>query len=150
VLAFLLAPSKPAAFGPNLTISTRDGVQLMITVIRCPRTGGGCSDAICRDRSWCRKLLERGLSRRGLPLCRSTTTAVEGISVTPEGFLRFRVTPHNARTRAYCCKNGGHTVSRDFCISPRALPRFRTLRLGASLSDADSPVVIFLQHHQRL
>jgi len=70
VLAFLLAPSKPAAFGPNLTISTRDGVQLMITVIRCPRTGRGCSDAICRDRSWCRKMLERGLSRGGLPLKR--------------------------------------------------------------------------------
>src|SRR6516225_6850228 len=58
------------ALGDAQTISTRDGVQLMITVIRCPRTGGGCSDAICRDRSWCRKLLERGLSRRGLPLKR--------------------------------------------------------------------------------
>src|SRR5262249_33961846 len=43
-LAFLLAPSNPAAFGWNFTISTRDEVQLMITVIRCPRTGGGCSD----------------------------------------------------------------------------------------------------------
>jgi hypothetical protein len=45
-------------------------VQLMITAIRCPRIGRGCSEAICRDRSWCRKLLERGLSRRGLPLKR--------------------------------------------------------------------------------
>jgi hypothetical protein len=39
----------------------------------------------------------KGWSR---PDCRSTTTAMEGISVTPEGFLSFRVTPHNARTRA--------------------------------------------------
>jgi len=38
-----------AAARPTL----EDGVQLMTPIIRCPRTGRGCSDVICRDRSWC-------------------------------------------------------------------------------------------------
>jgi hypothetical protein len=46
------------------------GVQPMITVIRCPRTGRACSEVTCQERHWCRKMLERGLSRRGLPLKR--------------------------------------------------------------------------------
>src|SRR5215467_11252288 len=83
----------------------------MTTVVRCPRTGRACSEGTCRERHWCRKMLERGLSRRGLPLkrkfrprccakTRAGATAVERISVTPEGFRRFQVTPHNARTPA--------------------------------------------------
>src|SRR6266446_2241820 len=54
----------------------------MTTVVRCPRTGRACSEEICRERHWCRKMLERGLSRTGLPLkrkfrpkCRAKTRA---------------------------------------------------------------------------
>jgi hypothetical protein len=46
------------------------GVQPIITVIRCPRTGRACSEVTCQERHWRRKMLERGLSRRGLPLKR--------------------------------------------------------------------------------
>ena len=38
----------------------------MITVVRCPRTGGACYEGTCRERHWCRKILERRLSRRSL------------------------------------------------------------------------------------
>jgi hypothetical protein len=40
------------------------------TVARCPRTERACSEVICRERRWCRKMFERGLSNRGLPLKR--------------------------------------------------------------------------------
>ncbi len=42
----------------------------MNTVVRCPRTGRACSEGTCRERHWCHRMLERGLSRTGLPLKR--------------------------------------------------------------------------------
>ena len=36
------------------------GVHVTIMVIHCPRTGRVCSEVICRERCWCRKMLERG------------------------------------------------------------------------------------------
>jgi hypothetical protein len=35
----------------------------MNIVVRCPRTGRACFQVTCRERHWCRKMLERGLSR---------------------------------------------------------------------------------------
>jgi hypothetical protein len=40
------------------------------TIVRCPRTGRACSEGTCRERHWCREMLERGLPRTGLPLKR--------------------------------------------------------------------------------
>jgi hypothetical protein len=40
------------------------------SIVRCPRTGRACSEGACRDRHWCRKMLEGDLSHRGLPLKR--------------------------------------------------------------------------------
>src|SRR5262249_35466798 len=42
----------------------------MNTVVLCPRTGRSCSEGTCRERHWCREMLERGLSRTGLRLKR--------------------------------------------------------------------------------
>ena len=42
----------------------------MTTVVRCPRTGHACSEPTCQERHWRRKMFERGLSHRGLPLKR--------------------------------------------------------------------------------
>jgi len=42
----------------------------MNTIVSCPRTGRACSEGTCRERHWCREMLERGLSRTGLPLKR--------------------------------------------------------------------------------
>jgi len=42
----------------------------MTTVVRWPRTGGACREVTCRERHWCHRMLERGLSRTGLPLKR--------------------------------------------------------------------------------
>ena len=42
----------------------------MTTVVRCPRTGRACREVTCREMHWCRQMLERGLSHRGLPLKR--------------------------------------------------------------------------------
>src|SRR5262249_27768874 len=42
----------------------------MTTVVRCTRTGRACSEPTCQERQWCRQMLERGLSRTGLPLKR--------------------------------------------------------------------------------
>ena len=42
----------------------------MTTVVPCPRTGRACRKVTCRERHWCRQMLERGLSPRGLPLKR--------------------------------------------------------------------------------
>src|SRR6266481_1402424 len=42
----------------------------MHTIVRCPRTGRACSEVTCRERHWRRKMFERGLSHRGLPLKR--------------------------------------------------------------------------------
>src|SRR5262249_6204516 len=42
----------------------------MTTVVRCPSTGRACSEPTCQERHWCRKMFERGLSHKGLPLKR--------------------------------------------------------------------------------
>src|SRR5262249_28553147 len=42
----------------------------MTTVVCCPRTERACSEETCRERHWCREMLESGLSRTGLPLKR--------------------------------------------------------------------------------
>ena len=42
----------------------------MTTVVRCPRTGRACREVTCRERHWCRQMLDRGLSPSGLPLKR--------------------------------------------------------------------------------
>jgi hypothetical protein len=123
----------------------------MITGTRCPRTGRACSEVTCREGRWCRKMLERGLSHRGLPLkrkfrprcCAKTRAGAPcfmrvvpgkrrcrfhgGMSTGPKtkaghariaeaqrrrwhlghamlGVVRFRVTPHDARTRVLVAK----------------------------------------------
>src|SRR5262249_45146170 len=48
----------------------KHGICSMTTVVHCTRTGRGCSEPTCQDRHWCRKMFERGLSHRGLPLKR--------------------------------------------------------------------------------
>src|SRR5258707_1436488 len=48
----------------------KHGICSMTTVVRCPRTGRPCSEVTCRERHWRRKMFERGLSHRGLPLKR--------------------------------------------------------------------------------
>jgi hypothetical protein len=48
----------------------KHGICSMTTVVRCPRTGHACSEPTCQERHWCRQMLERGLSHRGLPLNR--------------------------------------------------------------------------------
>jgi len=51
-------------------------------------------------------------------------TAVEGISVAPEGFLRIRVTPHNARTRARTAAEKAHIYNRAGRDDPKAMDKF--------------------------
>src|SRR5262245_19836960 len=46
----------------------KHGICSMTTVVRCPRTGRACSEPTCQEWHWCLKMLERGLSRTGLPL----------------------------------------------------------------------------------
>src|SRR5258706_12740320 len=48
----------------------KHGICSMTTVVRCPRTGHACSEPTCQERHWRRKMFERGLSHRGLPLKR--------------------------------------------------------------------------------
>jgi transposase len=48
----------------------KHGICSMTTVVRCPRTGHACSEPTCQERHWRRKMFERGLSPRGLPLKR--------------------------------------------------------------------------------
>ena len=48
----------------------KHGIYSMTTVLHCTRTGCGCSEPTCQERQWCRKMFERGLSHRGLPLKR--------------------------------------------------------------------------------
>jgi len=48
----------------------KHGICSMTTVVRCPRTGRACREVTCREMHWCRQMLERGLSHRGLPLKR--------------------------------------------------------------------------------
>jgi hypothetical protein len=92
----------------------KHGICSMTTVVRCPRTGHACSEPTCQERHWRRKMFERGLSHRGLPLKRkfrppvsrrhvhraqdegwsrpdrrSTATAVEALAPRPG---RFRLT----------------------------------------------------------
>jgi hypothetical protein len=54
----------------------KHGICSMTTVVRCPRTGHACSEPTCQERHWRRKMFERGLSHRGLPLKRKIPTAV--------------------------------------------------------------------------
>jgi ABC transporter len=38
----------------------KHGICSMTTVVRCPRTGRACSEGTCRERHWCREMLESG------------------------------------------------------------------------------------------
>src|SRR6478672_10215258 len=49
----------------------------MNTIVRCPVTGRACSEGTCRERHWCHRMLERGLSRTGLPLKRKFRPRLE-------------------------------------------------------------------------
>src|SRR5260370_2193871 len=51
----------------------KHGICSMTTVVRCPRTGHACSEPTCQERHWRRKMFERGLSHRGLPLKQIST-----------------------------------------------------------------------------
>jgi hypothetical protein len=42
------------------------------SIVLCPRTARACSEPTCQERHWCRKMFERGLSHRGLPLERKS------------------------------------------------------------------------------
>ena len=44
----------------------------MNIIVRCSRTGRACSEITCRERRWCRRMFERGLLHRGLPLKRKS------------------------------------------------------------------------------
>ena len=76
----------------------KHGICSMTTVVRCPRTGRACSEGACRERHWCRQMLECGLSHRGLPLkrkfrprcCARTRAGAPCI---------MRVVPHKRRCR---------------------------------------------------
>jgi hypothetical protein len=76
----------------------KHGICSMTTVVRCPRTGHACSEPTCHERHWRRKMFERGLSHRGLPLkrkfrprcCAKTRAGVPCITRVVPGKRRCR------------------------------------------------------------
>ena len=100
----------------------------MNTIVRCPVTGRACSEGTCRERHWCHRMLERGLSRTGLPLkrkfrprcCAKTRAGAPCI---------MRVVPGKRRCRFHGgLSTGPRTVEGRARIAAAQRRRWRALR----------------------
>jgi len=109
----------------------------MTTVVRCPRTGRACRDVTCRERHWCRQMLERGLSPSGLPLkrrhrprcCAKTRAAAPCI---------MRVVPGKRRCRFHGgLSTGPRTVEGRTRIAETQRRRWRAFRDVSTRADAE-------------
>ena len=106
----------------------------MPTIVRCPRTGRACREVTCRERHWCRQMLERGLSPRGLPLkrkyrprCRAKTRA--GVPCI------MRVVPGKQRCRFHGgLSTGPKTVEGRARIAEAQRRRWRAFRAANAKS----------------
>ena len=101
----------------------------MNTIVRCPRTGCACSEEICRERHWRRKMFERGLSHRGLPLKTFRTE----MSAHKHGICSMTTVVRCPRTGPACSE--GACRERHWCrqlfergLSHRGLPLKRKFR----------------------
>jgi len=100
----------------------------MNIIVRCPVTGRACSEGTCRERHWCHRMLERGLSRTGLPLkrkfrprcCAKTRAGAPCI---------MRVVPGKRRCRFHGgLSTGPRTVEGRARIADAQRRRWRALR----------------------
>src|SRR5262244_3317906 len=109
----------------------------MNTVVLCPRTGRSCSEGTCRERHWCREMLERGLSYRGLPLKRKFRPRCCAKTRAGAPCIR-RVVPGKRRCRFHGgLSTGPRTVEGRARIAEAQRRRWRAFRDVTTRADAE-------------